>query len=266
LGVPVLDGREFTEGDDVTMPQTLLVNQTFARTAWPGDRALGRWVEIPLDDGGMLRFEVVGVVGDVAPFTPGEPVEPEIYWSNRQLGRWGTLFIVRVRPGATEVAAQIRESLEGIDPTLSVGTVFTMDQLLERPLAAPRFNAVLGTVFAVLAGLLASVGLYAVLAYGVAREGRTIGLRMAMGASPPRVMRSVLTEAGALAFLGVALGSLGALASARAVRSLVHGVSPTDPLTLVGAAGLLVLVALAAAALPARRATRIDPSRLLRDG
>jgi putative ABC transport system permease protein len=265
LGVPVLDGRELSELDDPSTPSVVVVNETFARRTWPGGRAVGRWLEVPLDAGGVRRMEVVGVVGDVRPLTPGQPSEPEMYWSNRQLGRWGTLFLVRASAGTADLGARVRETIEGIDPTVSLGTMRSMDQLLEEPLAGPRFNAVLAGVFSVLAAILAVIGLYAVLSYGVAKEGRTIGLRMAMGASPPRVLRAVLLEAGTLAVVGIVIGAAGALASAQLLGSLVHGVSPTDPLTLTGTVVLLISVSLAAAALPARRATRIDPSSLLRE-
>jgi putative ABC transport system permease protein len=265
LGVPVLDGREVSELDGPSSPSVVVVNETFARRTWPGGRAVGRWLEIPLDAGGVRRMEVVGVVGDVRPVTPGQPSEPEIYWSNRQLGRWGTLFLVRAAAGTADVGARVRETIEGIDPTISLGTMLSMDQLLEEPLAGPRFNAVLAGVFAALAALLAVIGLYAVLSYSIAKEGRTIGLRMAMGASPPRVLRTVLGEATSLTLVGVVIGAVGALASTRLLRSLVHGVSATDPVTLGGTILLILLVSLAAAAIPARRATRVDPSRLLRE-
>ena len=248
------------------MPMVAMVNETFARTAWPDDLAVGKWLEIPSGGGNdAMRLEVVGVVADVQPVTPGEAPEPEIYWSNRQLGRWGTLIVARTRAGAQDVVAAIRETLERLDPTMSVGSVSTMDELLQRPLSGPRFNATVAGVFAVLAGLLTSIGLYAVLAYGIARGSRTIGLRMAMGASPPRVFTRVLREAGALVVGGLALGVIGALGSARLFRSLVHGVSPADPASLLAAAGLLLAVSFVAAAVPARRAATIDPSRLLRE-
>jgi len=266
LGLFVLMGRGLDERDGPGSPAVALVNQTLARTFWPAGDPLGKWIEF-LGGGavGGQRLRVIGVVPDIQPITPGERPEPEVYWSNRQFGRWGTMFLVRMGPGAGQAGPSVTDRLKSLDPTLSLGSARTLDDLLQVPLARPRFNLMLAGSFAIIAVLLAAFGLYSVLSYAVARSRRAVGLRIALGSSRARVMFGVLREGFSLALTGVAIGTGMAVAVSRVLASFVHGISPQDPISLGLSAGLLILLATVASWAPAHRASREDPAALLRE-
>jgi putative ABC transport system permease protein len=264
MGVPMRQGREIGPEDDPGGAPVAMVNETFARLAWPGEEPLGKWIE-PVFAEGSGRMEVVGVVADVQPLTPGEAPRAEMYWSNRHFGRWGSMVLVRARPGATDVAARVRARLLELDPDMALGGVQNMDDLLRRPLAVPRFNFLLIGVFAAVALVLAIVGVYGVLAYTVAQQARSIGIRIAMGQTGRSVLRSVLREGGGLALMGIGVGIVGVFLFGPLVAGLAHGVSPRDPLTLAATASLLLACSLIACYVPARRASRVDPASLLRE-
>ncbi|MDP2957601.1 MAG: ABC transporter permease [Longimicrobiales bacterium] len=261
LGIAVTEGREITEADRVDVAPVAVVNEAMARAAWPGENALGKQVRFPEHD---VTFEVVGVVADVDPLTPGQPPAPEIYWSNRQLGRPATFFLVRTGGDAAALSRAVSDALLSVDPDLSLGAPRTLASQESRELVRPRFQAVVMLAFALAALALSAVGVYAVVAYAVARRVREMGIRMALGARAPDVVGLMVRSSLGVTLAGVALGVVGALFAGRLLQGVIHGVSPADPVSLGGAAVLLALAATAAAWVPARRATRADPLSAIR--
>jgi putative ABC transport system permease protein len=262
LGVPVLEGREITDADGLDVAGVAVVNQTMARTAWPSQSPLGRTLRLP--EHGELVLQVVGVVADVPPLTPGESAHPEIYYSNRQNGRPATMFLVRTAGDPGSLARAVTDAILAVDPDVSLGTPRTLASTEARALVKPRFQAVVLLVFALAALALSAVGVYAVVSYAVERRVREMGIRLALGARGQQVVGLVVRSSLPPSLLGVALGLLGALAMGRVLGSLVHGVSPTDPLSLGAAVLLLLGTAVVAAWVPARRATRADPIQAIR--
>ncbi len=262
LGLPVLEGREITEADGLGVEPVAVVNQTMARNAWPGESAVGKTVTLPELENRVFR--VVGVVADVQPLTPGDSPLPEIYWSNRQLGRGATFFLMRTAGEPTALVQSVEDALLEADPDLSLGTARPLVATEDRMLVRPRFEALVILVFALAALALSAVGVYAVVSYSVARRVREMGIRMALGAAAGDVVSMIVRSSMGVALIGIALGMLGAVAAGRVARGLIHGVSPTDPVSLGGAALVLTAAAAFAAWLPARRVTRADPLRAIR--
>jgi putative ABC transport system permease protein len=241
-------------------PGVVLVNQAMARRYWPGEDPVGQRV-IMYD----RTMTVVGVVADVPPLSPDRPVTPEIYWPNQQAPRWATYVIIRTAADPSTVANAARRRLQELDADLSVPEFQTFEARFGRALVYPRFVTLLMTVFAAIALALAAVGVYGVVAYGVARRTREIGIQVAMGASRSDILRAVVWQGMLLTLAGAAAGVAGALAITPVLRSLLAGVEPGDPLTLLGVAAVLCLVALVASYLPARRASGISPLEALRE-
>lgn len=256
LGVQVVEGREITEADGLDVAPVAVVNQAMARAAWPGERAVGKQVRLPELD---LTLDVVGVVSDVQPLTPGAAAPPEIYWSNRQLGRPATFLIVRTSGDPSAMARAVSDAMLAVDPDLSLGTPRSLLSQERRALVRPRFQALVLLTFALAALLLSAVGVYAVVAFSVARRVREVGIRMALGAQRGDVIALVMGSNLGGVVAGVILGLAGALFAGRLLQGVIPGVSPADPLALGGAVTVLVAAAALAALLPARRATRVDP-------
>lgn len=261
LGLPLLEGREIAESDGLDAEPVAVVNETMARTAWPGESAVGQSVRVPQFE---RSFRVVGVVADAQPLTPGVAPHPEIYWSNRQLGRGATFFLVRTAGDPGALTQPIQDALHEVDPDLSLGGARPLVATEARMLVRPRFEALVILVFALAALALSAVGVYAVVSYSVARRVREMGIRMALGAASTDVVALVVRGSLGVAVIGVTLGLAGAVAAGRLARGLVHGVSPTDPVSLGGAAAILLAAAVLAAWLPARRVTRTDPVQAIR--
>ncbi|HSG50305.1 MAG TPA: FtsX-like permease family protein, partial [Longimicrobiales bacterium] len=261
LGLPVVKGREFTEADARGAPDVVVVNETLARTAWGDEDPLGRRLWVPRL---QLELEVVGVVGDVRPMVPGQAPLPEMYWSNRQYGRMATQFLVRTSGDPSAVSEAVREAVKEVDPGMSLGSPWTLASQAEREMVRPRFQAVILLTFALAALILSAVGVYAVVSYAVARRTREVGIRVALGAGGGDVVALLARSSMVVAGFGVMLGVGGALFVGRLIQGLIPGVSPTDPLSLGGGAGALLLVAALAILVPARRATRVDPLEAMR--
>jgi predicted permease len=262
LGLPVRRGRDLQESDVAGSRPVAVINETFARSHFAGRDAVGQRVRM-LDSG--TEVEIVGVVADVPPFWAGRPTEPELWWSNRQYPRWGTFIIVRTGVDPGSVVRTLRERLDAIDPDLQTGAPVTLDDLVGQRLIAPRFNLTLVAFLALIALALAVAGVYGVLAYAVSLRRREIGIRMALGAARRDVVWRVLAEGASPVGAGIVLGLVGALALSHLLAGLLFGVAPRDPATLLATALLLGAVALAACALPALRASRLDPARVLRE-
>jgi putative ABC transport system permease protein len=261
LGLPVLEGREFTEADGTDRPLVALVNRTLARDAWPDGGAVGELVWLPEMD---RVVEVVGVVEDVQPLTPGEATRPELFFSNRQLGRPAPFFIVRVSGDPSALAEAVVDAVRAVDPNVSLGLPVTLNSAEEQALVRPRFQALVLTTFALVALVLSAVGVYAVVSYAVARRIPEMGIRMALGAAARDLVWTILRSSLGVTLLGVGVGLLSSLFVGRLLQGMIHGVGLTDPLSLGGSVLVLLLLALAAAYVPARRVTGADPVDAMR--
>ena len=259
VGIPRLRGRDLDARDVAGSAPVCLVNQTLVQRYWPGLDPIGRTLVFPIGERRMM-FTVVGVVADVQPISPGAAVEPEMYWSNRQMPRPFTWVLVRTTIAPGSVARAIGERIRQVDRDITIGAVVPMTELVRRQLVTPRFNMLLLQVFSLVALALAAVGTYGLLAYLVTLQRRDIGIRLALGAPRRQVVGVVLWRGLRLAGLGVAVGLVGFLALDRPITSLAPGVSTHDPLTLAAVSLALLLIAAAACAIPAIRAGRVDPA------
>jgi predicted permease len=261
LRIPRLSGRALVPADREGAPLAAVVNQTFARTAWPGRSPLGRKLTLP-SSGEVL--EVVGVVGDVRHAGPETAPEPEVFLSFAQSPVTFLTLVLRGRGEPEALVARVRAVLREVDPHLAAKAVRPLETVVRRALAGPRFHAVLAGLLAAAAVGLAAAGLYGVTAYAVSRRTREIGLRLALGADRPGVLVHVLGGALRPVALGVLLGLAAAVPLTRLLADLLVGVSPGDPALYVLAALVPLVVGLAAAWLPARRAARVEPMAALR--
>jgi putative ABC transport system permease protein len=264
LGIPLIRGRLFDARDTADAPHVALISESVARQKWPGQDPIGKIIEFGNMDGDLRLLTVVGVLGDVRAENLEAPPQPTIYVNYRQRPQRGEFSVVMrtaADPAATLAAA--RKILAELDPTIPP-RLNTFTEVFSASLHTRRFNLILVGIFASSALMLAMAGIYGVLAYSVARRTREIGVRMALGASAGNVRGLVLGQAMVTALTGVAAGILGAFILTRVMRSLLFEISPSDPLTFAGVALLLLLVAALAAYLPARRATRVDPTIALR--
>jgi predicted permease len=257
MGIRVLRGRDVVDGD----AEVLLVSEGVAKLYWGEDDPIGRRAALPFSKT-VLR-QVVGVVGDVKQRSLAEgPTPTAYYYTGEPSGR--ATFVVRTAvPSATLLQAVVG-AIHTSDPEQPVVDMRTMVQVLDDKLAPQRFSALLLGVFAGVALLLAAVGIYSVLSYIVRGRSREIGIRRALGARTSDILRLLIVEGMSPALLGVAAGTIAALASARVMRTLVFGVSASDPATLAGVGSALALVALIASLMPAYRALRLDPMKSLR--
>jgi putative ABC transport system permease protein len=263
LGLPLIAGREFTDADDADAPRVVIVNQKLARDTWGTGNPLGRSLILDYQRG-PYPYEVVGVVRDARSDGPRREPEPEIFIPHAQNPYLVLNVIARTTLDPVTVAQTARANALRVDPDQPVHSVTTMEQLLGDAVQMDRFSMLLISLFAVAGLITAAGGVYALLAYTVAQRRREIALRMALGASPGRVARSIVRESLVLALAGGIIGIAGAMAGGRFARTLLFGVAPQDPVTLVTAAAVLLLVVVGASWLPARRAALIDPGRALR--
>jgi putative ABC transport system permease protein len=264
LGVQLVEGRLLDDRDGVDAPKVVVINETFARTQWPGESALGRRVSYGAADAPWRT--VVGVVKDVRERGYRLEMKPGTYAPYAQgLSAWfPENLIVRTSGDPLALAAAVRRVIAGVDPEQPVAAVRTMQEILDLDIADRSQQATLVGVFAALALLLAALGLYGVLSYGVTQRRREIGLRMALGASAPTVVLTIVGRGLSLAAIGLALGLAIAWAAARAIAALLYGVAAADGWTFGGVMALLGLVALVACILPALRAARVQPMEVLR--
>ena len=257
MGTPLRAGHAFGESDRAR--EVIIVSQQLARALWPGESAVGKRLTI----GGQKLAEVVGVAADVRTTTLEQETSFLVYlptWANPQ---WQAAVVVRTSGDPSRAAESVRAALRRADPLVPVPKMRTMSQVVSSTVAARRFQLVLFALFAVMALITASVGIYGVLSQSLASRSREIGLRMALGARPSDVHRLVLREGMTPVVVGLAVGILGTLLGGRAIESLLFGVRPADPLTLVGVCAVLGLVAVIACVIPARRATAVNLARML---
>ncbi len=263
LGLPLMTGREFTERDDADAPRVVIVNQRLASNTWGTENPVGR--NLVLDyQRGAYPYEVVGVVRDARFDGPRSAPVPEIFIPHSQNPYLVLNVIARTTLDPLAVAQTARAAALRVDPDQPVHSVTTMEQLLGDAVQIDRFSMLLITLFAAGGLITAAGGVYALLAYTVAQRRREIALRMALGASPQRVARAIVMESLALAVAGGSIGLIGAAVASRFARTLLFGVAPQDPATLLTSVVVLLVVVVAASWLPARRASLIDPSRAMR--
>jgi putative ABC transport system permease protein len=262
LRIPLVAGRTFTEQDTEESPMVVVVNETMARRFWPGESPVGKRITIWRDE--KFPREVVGVVGDTRS-EPGEPAGPQMYVPYAQDANWGSLsLVVRASGDPAAIAPAARKEVHAFDKAIPVYNVRPMGDVVAAALAERRASTLLVGAFALLALLLALVGIYGVTAYYVTQRTHEIGIRVALGARARNVLGLVVGQSLRLTLAGLALGLCGALALTRVLESLLYDVRPTDPATLAGAAALLGAVAILACLIPARRATKVDPMIALR--
>jgi putative ABC transport system permease protein len=263
MGIRILKGRGFTDQDKAGAPPVVIVNEALARKHWPNQDALGKRIRFygPLDKAPWM--EVVGVVQDVK-HELDLPVTPEYYLPHAQ-DSWNAMVLVaKTQVEPTSLAPQIRQQVWAIDKDQPVFDVFTMQQVRSMSVTLQSFSSVVLAIFAGVALVLATVGIYGVMAYAVTQRTHEIGIRMALGARGRDVVRLVVRQGMVLTLIGVVIGVAGSLALTRFMAKLLVGVEPTDPLTFTAVSLCLLVAALLACYLPARRATKVDPLVALR--
>jgi predicted permease len=258
MEIPLLRGRLFTARDwDL---QNVVINEAMAHQYWSNEDPLGKRINICSLAPQPCWFSIIGVVGNVHQFGLDAQPTDDLYLA----GGWTPEIVIRASTEPTALAAAVTTEIHRADPNLPITRVLTMDNLLSETVSPRKFSAVLLIVFAVVALLLAAVGIYGVMSRLVAARTNELGIRMALGAAPLGILRLILARGAKLAAAGVVLGLAGAFAVTRFLSSLLFGVTAFDPLTFVAVSALLVLVALLACYIPARRATRVDPIVALR--
>jgi putative ABC transport system permease protein len=263
VGIPLIEGRDFEATDAQGSPQVAVVDRRLAAKFWPNQTAVGKRINTSGDPNDWIT--VVGVVGHVYKNGLMDEGEPQLYLPLAQMPQRSMSVVVRTAGPPLSFAPLIRQMIKRHDPNLPTASVRTMDQLLSAAVAPQRFNLVMLGVFAMVALVLASVGLYGVMSYMVSQRTREIGIRIALGGEPGDVRRMVMRESLLIAIGGLAVGGAVSLLLSQLVSRLLFGVSPTDPPTYGMIGGLLLAVAVLAAYGPARRAARVDPLTALRD-
>jgi putative ABC transport system permease protein len=263
MGIPLLQGREFDDRDTGGKPDVVIVNQKMAQRYWPDGDAIGKRIKI-----GPAKSEpwvtIVGVVGNVN--HTGLDAEPDFASYEPHAKRpWSEMtMLVRTVGDPLSLAGSVQQELKNAEKDILIEDVVTMNRRLDLSVAPQRLNVVLLGTFAFIALLLATAGIYGVMAHTVAQRTPEIGLRMALGAQLSDVMKMVLRSGMWLALLGIAIGLVGAYFLTRLMSKLLFGVTPTDAVTFASVAGILFVVALLACYVPARRATKVDPTVALR--
>ena len=263
MGIPLIAGRTFADSDGADAAPVAIASTAMVRKYWPGDNPIGKRLRFD-DDPKVPWSTVVGVVGDVRQLGLDQEPPPIVYMPYQQFPLPFTNISIRSTAPAGTIATLVRAELAAIDPDLPPGDVQTLQDLLDNSIAQPRFRTLLVTAFALVALLLAAVGVYGLISYSVAQRTREIGIRMALGARPRQVLGQIMREGLTLALAGVGLGLIGALLAARVISTFLFGVQASDPLTFGSVALILLAVACLASYVPSRRALNVDPVRALR--
>jgi predicted permease len=264
MGIPLVVGRGFTTADTASSQKVAVISEEMARRIFPNESPLGKRFGI---DGpkSMNDFEVVGVVRDAKYGSLTEQIRPMAYYTHSQRPQSLGNFVVRTLGPTERVISQVRQTIRQVNRDLPIDDVVTLEDHIGRSLVQQKLIARLGTFFGLLALLLACIGLYGLMSYAVARRTNEIGIRIALGAKPAVVLWLILREVLTLVVIGLALGLAASLATTKTAETLLFGLKPNDPLTIVGASLLLFAVAVMAGFLPARRAARVDPMTALRE-
>ncbi len=265
MGIPLLQGRSFSEQDAPGTPLVAIIDEDMARRYWPGKNPVGQRIKGQDRRGSNDDWvTIVGVVGNVRNHGLDKQSTPHIYEWYRQSGDLTSELVVRATAPSSTFAATLRAVVRGIDRTAILSPVTTLDQQLSEQLSPWRFQACLLGLFSCIALLLACVGIYGMTSYSVAQRSKELGIRMALGAHPHDVMKLIVSEGATVATAGLAIGTLAAVSLTQLMASLLFGVTATDPVTFLAVAILLMTVALFASYIPARRAAKVDPMVALR--
>lgn len=261
IGVPILRGHTFSEHDTPQTSQNILINETLAKQFFPNEDPIGKQLNA-IDD---KPHEIIGVVGDARQWGLNLPAAAEIYFSDLQNPYGDTISLVaRTKTDPTAFGESLRRTIQSVNFEAPVFRIRTMNDVMDSTTITDRFNMILMTTFAGIALAMAAIGLYGVMAYSVTQRSHEIGIRMALGANAMEVLGLVLKQGLSLALTGVVTGLIAAFAVTRLMQGFLFGISPTDPLTFVSIALILLAIALLASYLPARRATKVDPMIVLR--
>jgi putative ABC transport system permease protein len=263
LGIPLIRGRIFDERDGASSPHVAVISESLARERWPNQDPIGHTIEFGNMDGDLRLLTIVGIVGDTHEYGLDAPPRPTVYVDLFQRPRSAITLTMLSDADTGSVTSTARAILQDLNPEIPA-KFQTFSQIYSASLGSRRFNLILIGFFGITALLLATSGVFGVMAYSVSRRTREIGVRVALGANSGDVLRMILGQGMRTIVIGVAIGTAGALALTRTVASLLFGVTPTDPLTFVGVTLLLVGAALLACYIPARRATKVDPIVALR--
>lgn len=264
LGVPLIGGRFFNDGDTETSLSIILVNRAMADRYWPGENVIGKRMTFEDNPKEKDWMTIVGEVGDIKDQPNSPRAEPGFWWPESQAANPDMSIVLRSNSNPDLLSDAVRNEVRRLNPELAVADVQVMDRIVGASVATPRFAFVLVGMFAGLAILLAAIGTYGVISYSVSQRTAEFGLRMALGAQQQDVLRLVLAQAAKVTFEGAALGVIASLALARVLKSLIFDVSPSDPATYFAVGLLVIAVALIACYIPARRATQADPMDALR--
>jgi putative ABC transport system permease protein len=260
MQIPLGRGRAFDSHDDLSAPPVAMISAAAAARYWPGRDAVGERIRV-FD---TTAIEIVGIVGDVRQASLAEPAEPTLYIPAAQFAYPVYSLVVRASADPATLTQALRGAAQRSAPGIMLTGVRTLDAVFAESLAQRRFAMLLVGCFAVAALLLAAVGLYGVIAYGVSQRAHEIGIRLALGARSADVLRLVIREGIVLTVVGLAVGAAAGVALSGLLRRQLYDINPADPVTYVGIGALLVLVAIAASWMPAWRASRVEPVRALR--
>ena len=266
LGIPLKAGREFVDADRTGTPPVVVVNETAARMFWPGQSPIGRQIEMSGPNSTSQVITIVGVTGDVRHVGLGLPPRPEMFLSSLQaplLWPWTTV-VVKAFGDPASLTDTVKTAIRAVDPTIAVQRISTLDEVVAQSIIEPRIYTMLLGAFALLAVLLAAVGLYGLVAYTVSQRKHELGVRVALGATRLEIVRLVLHEGLWLVIVGSVLGLGGAFATTRLLVGLVKSAQPNDPATFALVTAVLGAAGLVASYLPARRAASVDPISALR--
>jgi len=262
MGIPLIEGRNFTESDNASSPHVCIINDFFARTMFPGRDPIGQHIQI--GNNYSIAREVVGVVGSVKQAGLDDKETYQIYEAYAQLPRSGTTLIVQTASEPMAMLPAVRHAIQQVDPQEPVAKPRTLEQAASEAVALPRFRTLLLGLFGALAVVLALVGLYGVMSYTVTQQTQEIGIRMALGAQQQNIYGLIVLRGMALVGIGVGIGVVASLAMTRLLATFLFGVTPHDPATLASVILLFAVVATIACWIPARRASQVDPLVALR--
>jgi hypothetical protein len=259
MGMRLVAGRTLRQDDE----RAVLMNETLARSGFLGPHALGQQVFVA---GHPDPFEVVGIVGDVRQYGLDQDPDPQVFVDARQLppGNPTPYFAVRVDGDPTAYVSSVREAVREIDSSAAVDNVATMQQIVSNALSRPRLFAVLAAAFAIVAAVLAAIGVYGVTASLVTQRTRELAVRLALGASPAELLLMVIRQGVAWTAVGLLLGVAGSIALGGYLQGVLFGITPADPMTFAAVSAMFLLVAILATLLPARRIAQVDPLVALR--
>jgi putative ABC transport system permease protein len=262
MGIPLLKGRLFNEQDPDDSRNKIIVNETMARKHWPDQDPIGKKVKISWND--TREDEIVGVVGDVRHQGLETAPRSMTYWPHARFSYGAMTLAVRTATETSPVVNSVSRVIRELDPNLAVADVQTLDEVVEKSVAQRRLTMLILGIFACAALVLAAVGIYGVIAYSVTQRTQEIGIRMALGARRSHVLAMVMRQSVMLALTGIAIGAAGAFVLTRLMSDLLFEVKPFDPITFAAVSTALAAIAMLAAFVPGRRATRVDPVVALR--